>query len=114
MHAGKISFGLLSAVILSLPLCITVHLAFRWFRATKWDSDRHRRFKRALVIGLLVLGAPYTLANVIDAATHQSGTHWGSALVSIYFGYPMMLAVSAAVAYGLSFTAKKKTVRNEN
>ena len=108
MDAEKISFGLLSAVILSLPLCITVHFAFRWFRATTWVSDRQRRFKRALVLGLLVLGAPYTLANVIDAATHQSGTHWGIALVSIYFGYPMILAVSGVVAYGLSFTAKEE------
>jgi len=108
MDPDKIIFGLLSAVILGLPLCTTVHLAFRWFRAKGWDSDRQRRFKRSLVVGLLALGVPYTLANVIDAATHQSGTHWGIALVSIYFGYPVILAVSAAVAYGLSFTAKKE------
>ncbi len=108
MNADKISFGLLSAVLLSLPLCITVHLAFRWFSATTWTSERQKRFRRALIAAQLIFGAPYTLANVIDAATHESGTHWGIALVSIYFGYPMILAISAAIAYGLSFTAKKE------
>lgn len=106
MNAEGIGFGLLSAVILSLPLCVTVHLAFLWFRATKWRSARQRGFKRALVVALLVFGAPYTLANVIDAATHASGTHWGKALVSIYFGYFLILAASVIVAYGVSFTVE--------
>ncbi len=108
MSADKISFGLLSAVILSLPLCITVHLAFRWFGARTWTSERQKRFRKSLILTLLIFGAPYTLGNVIDAATHESGTYWGVALVSIYLGYPMILVVSAAIAYGLSFTVKKE------
>ncbi len=112
MSADKIAFGTFSAILLGLPLCVTVHLSFKWFRATNWSSARQRRFRRALIAILVVLGAPYTLANVIDAATHESGTHWGIATVSIYFGYPLILIpISALVAYGLSFSVRKEEIQ---
>lgn len=109
MTANDLSSGMVLGLILGLPLCVSVTMAARAFRKSSWNSPRKRRFHRVFGLMMAILGTPYTVLNAVDATNHESGTHWGIATVSIYLGYTVLLVpISLGLAYGLSFTAKKK------
>jgi hypothetical protein len=100
--------GVFAGLVLGTPLCLSVILAARTFRKQSWPSLRKRRFQRVFSTILLTLGLPYTLANAVDAATHQSGNRWGIATAAVYLGYIMLLVpFSLVVAGALAYLARK-------
>ena len=108
MTTADLISGTFAGLVLGAPLCLSVILAARTFRKQSGPSPRKRRFQRVFSTTLLTLGLPYTLANAIDAAIHQSRNKWGIATAAVCLGYIMLLApFSRAVAGALAYLARK-------
>ena len=107
MKPDLIAFGIFQSLVMSVPLCVSIHYGFSWFRRKIWNSPKQKRFRLASISSLIVLGSYLTISAVFEAVNYAGGTHWGFALVSVYLGYLFLLVpLSAIIGYVISFTAK--------
>ena len=105
MNSEEAITCLVLAAILAVPLCISLHLTFRWFQRSLWERDEQKSFWRSSALTSLISIALWTVANVSAAVTSESAGPWGKAAVAIWGGYFLFIVPLSLIA-GVVFSLK--------